>query len=94
MDYTDEILRDILVRGLADTEIQLSLLGDKNQDMGLEEMYKFVESKESGKRSVDKLTQAIGANALRSSSYKKEKSVLPKNPTTPTQRKKVNPDEV
>ena len=94
MEYTDEILRDILVRGLADTEIQLSLLGDKNQDMGLEEMYKFVESKESGKRSVDKLTQAIGANALRSSSYKKEKSVLPKNSTTPSQRQKVNPDEV
>ena len=38
IDYTDEILRDVLVRGLADTE-----------------------------RSVDKLTQAIGANALRSS---------------------------
>ena len=95
MDYTDEILRDILVRGLADTEIQLSLLGDKNQDMGLEEMYKFVESKESGKRSVDKLTQAIGANALRSSSYHKEKSLQSKKSTpTPSQRQKVNPDEI
>ena len=42
IDYTDEILRDVLVRGLADTEIQLSLLGDKNQDMELDEMYKFL----------------------------------------------------
>ena len=38
IDYTDEILRDVLVRGLADTDIQLSLLGEKNQDMTLEEM--------------------------------------------------------
>ena len=71
ISYTDEILRDVLVRGLADTEIQLQLLGDKNQDMKLEEMFKFVENKESGKRSVDKLTHALGANAARSSSYSK-----------------------
>ena len=51
--------------GLADTEIQLNHLGDKNQDIKLEEMYKFVDSKESEKRTVDKLTQAIGTNALR-----------------------------
>ena len=69
IDYTDEILRDVLVRGLADTEIQLNHLGDKNQDIKLEEMYKFVVSKESEKRTVDKLTQAIGTNALRSSIY-------------------------
>ena len=36
IDYTDEILRDVLVRGLADTEIQFQLLGDKNHDMKLE----------------------------------------------------------
>ena len=82
IDYTDEILRDVLVRGLADTEIQLQLLGDKNQDMKLEEMFKFVESKESGKRSVDKLTQALGANAMRNSSYTKIKSDKLKNPAT------------
>ena len=42
IDYTDEILSDVLVRCPADTEIQLQLLGDKNQDMKLEEMFKFV----------------------------------------------------
>ena len=63
------------MRGLADTEIQLNHLGDKNQDIKLEEIYKFVESEESEKRTVDKLTQAIGTNALRSSIYHTVKSV-------------------
>ena len=96
IDYTDEILRDVLVRGLADTEIQLQLLGDKNQDMKLEEMFKFVESKESGKRSVDKLTQALGANAMRNSSYSKIKSDKLRNPATqdPTDHRRHNTDEV
>ena len=96
IDYTDEILRDVLVRGLADTEIQLQLLGDKNQDMTLEEMFKFVESKESGKRSVDKLTQALGANAMRNSSYSKGKSDRLKNPVIqdPPERRRHNADDV
>ena len=80
MDYTEEILRDVLARGLSDTEIQLSLLSDKNQNMSLEEMYNFVESKESGKRSIDKLSQAIGASAMRSSTYNRGKKESPRQP--------------
>ena len=82
VSYTDEILRDVLVRGLADTEIQLGLLGDKNQDMTLEEMYKYVESKESGKRSVDKLVQTLGASSMRNSAYSRVKSNNPKDSLT------------
>ena len=33
VDYTEAILKDVLCRGLEDTEIQMNLLGDKNQDM-------------------------------------------------------------
>ena len=33
VNYTENILRDVLTRDLADSEIQLDLLGDKNQDM-------------------------------------------------------------
>ena len=55
VDYTDCILRDVLCRGLADSDIQLDLLGDANQDMTLEQVFKFVESKESGKRSALRL---------------------------------------
>ncbi len=35
VNYTDAIMRDVLSRGIADPEIQLDLLGDKNQDMTL-----------------------------------------------------------
>ena len=49
VNYTDTILRDFLTRGIADSDIQLDLLGNKNQDMTLEEVFKFVEAKESGK---------------------------------------------
>ena len=37
--YTDEILRDVLTRGVADPEIQLDLLSDSNQNMTLENVF-------------------------------------------------------
>ena len=52
VDFTDCILRDVLARGIADNEIQLDILGNAKQDMTSEAMLKFVESKESGKRSA------------------------------------------
>ena len=52
VNYTDTIVRDVLARGICDPEIQLDLLGDKNQDMSLEEVTQFVAAKESGKRSA------------------------------------------
>ena len=50
--YTEDVLRDVVIRGLEDPEIQLDLLGDKNQDMTFEEVLHFIEAKEDGKRSV------------------------------------------
>lgn len=44
VNYTENILRDVLTRGLADSEIQLDLLGDKNV------VFQFIEAKEAGKR--------------------------------------------
>ena len=66
VNYTENILRDILTHGLADSEIQLNLLGDKNQDMALEEVFQFVEAKEAGKRSAGCLSDNLGVNAARS----------------------------
>ena len=70
--YAEAVLRDSLSRGLDDSDIQLDLLGDKNQEMTLEEVFKFVEAKESGKRSASRLldTHTHGAEAA-SSSYKR-----------------------
>ncbi|CAB4041678.1 Hypothetical predicted protein, partial [Paramuricea clavata] len=65
LNYTEQILRDIVTRGLADHEIQLDLLGDKNQDMSLEEVIQFIEAKEAGKRSAGRLQEAQSLNATR-----------------------------
>ena len=70
VDFTDCVLRDVLARGIADNEIQLDLLGDAKQDMTLEEMLKFVESKESGKRSASCLHDySKGPQTAAASSY-------------------------
>ncbi|XP_048575650.1 uncharacterized protein LOC116619407 [Nematostella vectensis] len=66
VNYTENILRDVVTRGLADEEIQLDLLGEKDQEMSLEDALKFIEAKESGKRSAGRLLQTQGAEAIRS----------------------------
>ena len=71
VNYTDAILRDMLTKEIADPEIQLDLMGDKNQDMTLEEVFKFVEAKESGKRSASKLLDTHSLDAA-SSAYRKK----------------------
>ena len=65
--YTAEVLRDVVIRGLEDPEIQLDLLGDKNQDMTFEEVLRVIEAKEAGKRSASRLIDTHGAEAAKSS---------------------------
>ena len=79
VNYTDNILRDVLIKGLADNEIQLDLLGDKNQDMSLEEVFQFVEAKEAGKRSAGRLLQSQGAEAVRSQYRKTRQEEVKQN---------------
>ncbi len=76
VDYTEAILRDVLCRGLGDTEIQMDLLGDKNQDMTLEQVFKSVEAKEAGE---GQLPQA--ADAVAGSKYKKQKRPSARTPS-------------
>ena len=47
-----------------DDEIQLDLLGEKHQDMTLEEVLQYVEAKESGKRSAGRLLHTQGAEVM------------------------------
>ena len=54
-DFTEEIIRNVIARGLADQEIQLDLLGEKNQEMTLKDMIEYIEANESGKRSASRL---------------------------------------
>lgn len=69
-DLTEEILRDVIARGIADQEIQLDLLGEKNQNMPLRDMVEYIEAKESWKHSASCLLDSQSADAV-SSSYRR-----------------------
>lgn len=78
VDYSDEIIRDALIRGLADEDIRLDILGQCRQDLTLDETLQIVEAKESGKRSAGMLTNtAVSMNAA--SSYKKKSNIQQKH---------------
>lgn len=80
VNYTDAILRDVLTCGIADPEIQLDILSDVNQDMTLEDAFKFIESKEAGKRSAVRLLSSQGADAAQNTYHKERKAVLNTKP--------------
>lgn len=55
VSYTDQIICDVLTRSIVDQDIQLDLLGEKDQDMSLETVINYIEAKEAGKRSAGRL---------------------------------------
>ena len=57
-DYSDEIIKDNLVRGIADPEIMSDLLGDPKIDRTLEETVSFIAQKEQATK-PQKLQSAI-----------------------------------
>ena len=79
VNYTENILRDVVTRGVTDSDIQLDLLSDKNQNMTLEEVFQFIEAKEAGKQSAGHLIDSQGLDAARSS-YRRAKSADTKLP--------------
>ena len=80
VNYTDAILRDVLYRGIADSEIQMDLLGDANQEMSLEQTLRFVEAKEAGKRSASRLLLPQAADSMAGSTYKRQKRPAARGP--------------
>ncbi|KAF0038000.1 hypothetical protein F2P81_010874 [Scophthalmus maximus] len=71
-DFTEEILRDVIARGIADQEIQLDLLGENNHEMPLKETIEYIEAKESGKHSASGLLDPQSMDTI-SSSYRRGK---------------------
>ena len=64
INYTENILHNVLTCGVVDSEIQLDLLGDKNQDMTPQEEFQFVGVKEAGK--LSELLKTQGADVAHS----------------------------
>ena len=84
VDYTEVMIKDVLCRGLEDSEVQMDLLGNKNQDMTLEQVLGFVEAKEAGKRSASRLLLPQVTDAVAGSSYRKQRKAPPKDQETCT----------
>ena len=55
ISYSEQMIRDSLIMGLADEDIRLDILGQVDQEMSLDKIISFVEAKESGKRSAGRL---------------------------------------
>ena len=71
LSYRDHVIKDVIIRGLDDQEIQEDVLGHENQDMNLESTLKLIEAKESGKQSTASLLNPDAASAI--SQYRKGK---------------------
>ena len=76
------MVRDTIIIGLADSDIPLEVLGQANQDMSLEETIRFIEAKQSGKRSSGRIglgpdTSQLTVNALSSYRRKEQRRLQP-----------------
>ena len=72
------MVKDVLVSGLADNQIQRELFANANQQMSLDEMVNLIESKEVGNRSVSQVSNTVKNYAVRST-YKRDISKTIKN---------------
>ena len=69
-DYTDEVVLDNLIRGLADEDIKKKVLATPEQDCTLPKVLRFVEAEESGKYSLSESKLFDSVAGL--SSFKKQ----------------------
>ena len=78
--YMDHMVAHQLVRGLGDIEIQEQVLGHAatNTDLDLSSITKFIEAKETGKRSTAQIAAAAGLNKLSDYKNRDRAHTLPK----------------
>jgi hypothetical protein len=67
--YTDQIVRDIIMRGLHDQDHQCDVLGHHDQNMTLDAILTLLETKETGRRTQASILSETGG--LGKSAYKK-----------------------
>ena len=84
VNYADEVIRDVITKGLADPDIQRDILGHIDQNMSLTNVINFIEAKEDGKLSTSRFLGAHAAEAPTTaaaarSQYRAEKKRPPQN---------------
>ena len=77
--YMDNMVAHQLVRGLGDVEIQEQVLSyaATNPDLDLATITKFIEAKETGKRSTAQIAAAVGLNKLSDHKLRGRANTLP-----------------
>ena len=68
--YTDEMVRDVIIRGLYDQDTQRDVLGMQEQDMQLDALINLLEAKEIGKKTQASILGETGDSISR---YKRDK---------------------
>ena len=63
-DFSNEIIKDNLIRGIADSEILSDLLGDPKTDRTLEEIVSFIAQKEQGKATRSAVGDSAGSASI------------------------------
>ena len=83
IDYSHVMVRDSLIRGVYDPEIKLSLLSEKDETTSLEETVRYIDAREGGKLSAERLqhasTHTAAPTAASVSSYRRQQR--PPRPT-------------
>lgn len=90
VNYSDMMIRDVLIRGLEDDEIRLDILADSNQDITLEQSIKLIEAKESGKRSASRLNNGTVSAAISSAYKSRDKAQFIQRKQTATSQLRIN----
>ena len=73
VSYSEDMVRDVLAKGIIDDDIRVDILGNPNQNMSLDEMQAVIEAKETGRDSNLQLSNNHAVNATRSS-YKRHET--------------------
>ena len=80
VDFTDCIIRDVLITGIADSDIRLEILGaDAILERPVNEVISLVEGKEMARNAISPSTAGI-------SSFKRSKATLPSPPVLHSQQ--------
>ena len=82
ISYADSVVRDVVILGIAHQDIQLELPGNVDQDMSLENVIKYIEVKEAGKRSASRLQQHSKTAAVSTYSRNKKRQAITCVPET------------
>lgn len=96
-DYTEPMIADTLVTGLADQEIKQSIYGKASKARSLAQTIVYVESKEGAKISLSSLATGTSIGAVKQSSYRQaSRPSTPPHPIRqgrPTRQDRESPDD-